>query len=135
MGTPDDEAAWYVDVDDPFNSEPTATVTLVDGGLATSSTEKRAWHHDGHAVHHLIDPATGTSTDRSIVGASVIAREAWRAEVLTKVCIVRGGHGLALVDRFGAAARVTRRDGRQVTNAMWARHEQKRDAEEKVGAR
>jgi thiamine biosynthesis lipoprotein len=135
VGAPDDSPVWAVDVDDPSTGAPATTVALVDGGLATSSTEKRAWWHDGRAVHHVIDPATGTSTDRSIIGASVIAREAWRAEVLTKACIVRGGHGLALVDRFGAAARVTRRDGRQVTNAMWARHELKLRAEEEVGTR
>ena len=125
--TPDDADCWYVDVEDPFTGEPVTRVALVDGGLATSSTERRSWDRDGARVHHLIDPATGASTaSRStcgVVGATVIAREAWRAEVLTKACIVRGARGIEIVDRFGAATRVTRADGRPIANGAWRRHE------------
>jgi thiamine biosynthesis lipoprotein len=123
IGRPDDAECWYVDLEDPISGDAQRSVALVDGGLASSSTEKRAWKRDGRDVHHLIDPGTGTSTDRAIVGATVIAREAWRAEVLTKACIVRGSAGLELVDRFGAAAQLVRRDGRRMGSAMWRRHE------------
>jgi thiamine biosynthesis lipoprotein len=123
IGAPDDCDCWHVDVDDPYTGEPVTRVALVDGGLATSSTERRTWERGGARVHHLIDPATGTSTDRGIVGATVIAREAWRAEVLTKACVVRGARGIELVDGFGAAARVTRADGRPISNVAWRRHE------------
>lgn len=130
VGAPDDADCWHVDVDDPFTGETVTRVALVDGGLATSSTERRSWKRGGTRVHHLIDPATGASTDRGVVGATVIAREAWRAEVLTKACIVRGARGIDLVDQFGAAARVTRADGRPITNNAWRRHER---AQEQVG--
>ncbi len=134
VGHPDDSDCWIVDVEDPMTGAPVTSVALVDGGLATSSTERRAWRHDGKPVHHVIDPDTRESTDRGVVGASVIAREAWRAEVLTKACIVRGARGMELVDRFGAAARVTRRDGRAVTNTTWRRHERALTLADAVGA-
>ncbi len=137
IGEPDDADGWYVDIEHPFTGEPVTRVVLVDGGLATSSTQQRAWWHGDHRVHHLIDPATNTSADRGVVGASVIASEAWRAEVLTKACIVRGAAGMDLVERFGAAARMTRTDGRPLANRSWRRHERAFAAalDESAGAR
>ncbi len=123
VGTPDDGAFWRVDIRDPFTEQPVTQVALIDGGVATSSALRRRWRHDGLDAHHLIDPATGTSTNRDVVGASVIASEAWRAEVLTKAVFVAGcDRGLAIADRFGAAVRVVARYGAVRANDGWRRH-------------
>jgi thiamine biosynthesis lipoprotein ApbE len=49
-------------------------------------------------MHHLINPLTGEPSDRRVVFASVVAAEAWRAEVLTKAVM------LTPVDPFSALA-------------------------------
>jgi thiamine biosynthesis lipoprotein len=124
MGLPDDGDRWIVDVDDPHSGEPATKVALVDGALATSSTRRRAWQHDGEVVHHLIDPATGMPADADVAGVSVIAAEAWRAEVLTKAVVVTGAaRGGQLVERLGAAMRAVAPDGRVHANAAWTPYE------------
>ena len=56
------EGGWRVRVTDDHAAGPEApgqTVTIIDGGLATSSTTVRTWTAGGRQVHHIIDPATG----------------------------------------------------------------------------
>lgn len=42
---------------------PQSTVTIREGGLATSGTAARNWLRGGRPLHHIIDPTTGTSAD------------------------------------------------------------------------
>src|SRR4029077_21278987 len=63
---------------------PLVRAGLVDGAVATSTTLRRAWHVDGEPRHHLIDPATGRPSATDLTAATVIAGEAWQAEVLAK---------------------------------------------------
>src|SRR3984957_3467709 len=38
---------------------PSQVVAISGGGLATSSTAARRWHHGGDLLHHILDPRTG----------------------------------------------------------------------------
>jgi thiamine biosynthesis lipoprotein len=51
---------------------------------------RRRWSVDGQLRHHLIDPSTGAPSDSDLELATVIAGEAWIAEVLAKAALLRG---------------------------------------------
>lgn len=132
-GTAPDGGAWRIDIEDPRDADGDGriltTVTLDDGAVATSSQLKRRWTDDhGHPVHHLIDPSTGAPPTSPVLAATVIAAEAWQAEVLTKVAFLDAfgeaalsdDAGFALIESLGAAALVVTED-LVATTARWAR--------------
>lgn len=57
-----DGAAWEVAVSERPGAAAEELVTLVDGGLATSTTTVRRWGRRGARRHHLLDPRTGLPT-------------------------------------------------------------------------
>jgi thiamine biosynthesis lipoprotein len=86
---------------------PLVHVGVADGGVATSTTLRRSWLVDGETRHHLIDPATGVPSTTDLTSATVIAGEAWEAEVLAKAVLLRGSQcAFDLVDGSGAVALV-----------------------------
>jgi thiamine biosynthesis lipoprotein len=107
---------WEVDVDHGVGG--TVPLTLSAGALATSSTLRRRWRR-GHGpaaevVHHVVDPATGRPTTGRVVAVTVLAPEAWLAEVLATALLVADGGTLGPVDRCwteGCAALMTNGDG------------------------
>jgi thiamine biosynthesis lipoprotein len=85
-GTNREADGWTVEIEDPRRAgRYLAGVVLDEGAVATSSTLRRAWHHDGATSHHLVDPATGGSIESSLLAAAVVAGEGWWAEALTKL--------------------------------------------------
>ena len=86
---------------------------LHDGAVATSTTLRRRWEVDGEARHHLIDPGTGRPSDTDLTLATVVAGQAWVAEVLAKAVLLRGlPHPFDLVGGTGAEALAVDTDGR-----------------------
>jgi thiamine biosynthesis lipoprotein len=83
-------AGWSVAIDHPWRREPLAVVGLDDGAVATSTTLRRRWSTDGRPSHHLIDPATGCPSTSGIALVSVIAGDAWIAEVVAKAALLAG---------------------------------------------
>jgi len=82
---------WPVGVGDPY--DPAMLVTelhLSTGGVATSSRRTRRWSVPGGERHHLLDPATGRSLDNGLDAVTVVAPEAWQAEILAKAAFVAG---------------------------------------------
>ncbi len=81
-------SGWVVAVEDPFDSESTVfELSVQAGGVCTSSVRSNTWIEDGVPMHHLINPRSGTPIESSIVSATVVAGEAWMAEVLCKAAI------------------------------------------------
>ena len=104
--------AWVVEIDDPLATGRTGLVTLGAGAIATSTRLRRAWTRAGRAQHHLIDPQTGAPATSGIASVTVIAGEAWRAEVLAKAAFVAGvEEGARLVEATGATGLVVTDDG------------------------
>ncbi|MEX1104575.1 MAG: FAD:protein FMN transferase [Ilumatobacteraceae bacterium] len=80
--------AWLIDIEDPRDERPIATVELFDGGVATSTTLRRRWRSAHETRHHIVEPSTGSSTSSSVVGAAVVAGTAGWADALSKVPFV-----------------------------------------------
>jgi thiamine biosynthesis lipoprotein len=95
--------AWVVEIDDPLATGRTGVVGLSAGAIATSTRLRRTWTRGGRALHHLIDPRTGLPAVSGVASITVIAGEAWRAEVLAKAAFIAGvDAGKALVEATGA---------------------------------
>ena len=96
---------WRVGIGDPYDPEQLlAVVALGDHDIATSSRLIRRWTAGGVGRHHLIDPRTGASIDSGLDTVTVVAADAWVAEVPTKAAFVAGPSGVPhLVRQLGAA--------------------------------
>ena len=72
--------------------------------------------------HHLIDPATGQPVETKLTTVTVIAGEAWWAEVLTKAAFVLGEReARALIEMSGAAAAFVTSDGGRIATESFAK--------------
>jgi FAD:protein FMN transferase len=81
------DGAWPIAVQTATGS---LTVELTSGALATSGRDRRRWQRGGRELHHLIDPATGTSAGGDLVRATVVASDAVAAEVWAKALFLAG---------------------------------------------
>lgn len=107
-GTAPDPAGWVVRVDDPFDRERELTrLAIPEGGVATSSNQHRRWHTAEGAAHHIIDPRTGRPAESEVVAVTVVAAEAWWAEVQATSLFIAGPEGLDEVDATAEVAIVT----------------------------
>jgi thiamine biosynthesis lipoprotein len=96
---------WTCAIEHQWSAGPLVHVGVADGGVATSTTLRRSWLVDGETRHHLIDPLTGLSSTTDLTAATVIAGEAWQAEVLAKAVLLRGSlHPFDLIEGSGAVA-------------------------------
>jgi FAD:protein FMN transferase len=111
IGTPSGGGPWVVAVPHPHGGQA-AVLELTAGAVATSSPARRAWRRDGRLQHHLIDPRTGQPARTGILQVSVLAGEAWKAEVLAKAAFLAGlPDALGLVACQGTEALVIDEDG------------------------
>lgn len=101
---------WVIAVPDPQRSgREMLKIALAEGGVATSSRLIRRWKTNSGWAHHLMDPATGRPIDTEVVAVTVVATEAWRAEVWTKALFLAGPE--VLDDLAGVHAVVVTADG------------------------
>ena len=109
-GRPPSGDEWIISVREPSISDALITTTrLVDGGLATSTTAKRRWATADGEAHHIIDPATGMSSDHQPVLATVIAGQAWWAEAFATALLA--SHPSTLDNNESCATLLLRGDG------------------------
>ncbi len=110
---------WQVSLDDAWRpgEESGWWIRLEAGAVATSSPLRRRWtYEDGSVGHHLLDPRTGLSLEPRYAAVSVVARQGWIAEVLTKAAFGLAPRRLArLLQHRAAAAVVTTHDGQRRT--------------------
>ena len=114
VGTVQD-GAWPIAVQDPFAPErDRALVPLTRGALATSSRGGRCWQRGRQALHHVIDPRTGTSADSDLHTVTVHAPNTMTADVAAKVALVLGSDsGTAYLRERDMSAWLTATDGRE----------------------
>lgn len=91
-----------------FLGEPLDLPMLIEGGICTSTGDRRRWHTPEGVRHHLLDPANGQSLDNDIASVTVVAATAQQAEILTKAAMVAGEDAESLLASFGVAAVVRR---------------------------
>jgi thiamine biosynthesis lipoprotein len=98
-GASGDPAGWVVTIDDPFNPEQELTRLAIPGGaIATSSKQGRRWQTSTGSAHHIIDPRTGRPAEGTVAAVTVIAAEAWWAEVQATSLFLQGPDGLEQAD-------------------------------------
>lgn len=108
---PAPDGDWQVLVRDT-EDDPGSQVTLgADAGLATSSTCRRRWWHDGVAVHHIVDPRTGRPAEPVWRTVSVAASSCLTANTVSTAVIIRGRRAPDWIAALGLPARLVARDG------------------------
>lgn len=113
---------WRVRVTDDHRAPveaPGQTISISDGGLATSSCTVRRWRAGGGTVHHVIDPATGAPVDAVWRTVSVAAANCLDANIASTAAIVAGGSAVEWLSSLGLAARLVRADGDVVHVGGW----------------
>ena len=115
-------SGWPVRVADSHAAGPSPegqTISIVTGGLATSSTTVRRWQRGGRAVHHIVDPRTGLPAAEVWRTVSVAAASCLDANVAATVAIIRGEAATAWLSELGLPARLVRRDGSVLRLGGW----------------
>lgn len=91
INLPEGEPNWEVGLEDPLQPERDLAVLHVKpGAVATSSTAKRQWKHNGHVRHHLIDPRSALPAETDWLSVTVWAEQAAEAEVYAKALLIAG---------------------------------------------
>ncbi len=97
-----------------------AVVAIWCGGLASSGTAVRTWQRGGRRVHHIVDPATGTSADSCWQLASVTAPSCVAANAASTAAIVWGEAAPAQLSKMlSLSCRLVRHDGTVVRLGGW----------------
>ncbi|MFL5925394.1 MAG: FAD:protein FMN transferase [Gaiellaceae bacterium] len=91
------------------------SVTLHGGGLATSSTARRAWA----GGHHLIDPWNGRPSRSPWRDVTVAASSCVAADVAAKAALLLGPAGPSWLDRRGLPGRFVSENGAVIVNENW----------------
>ncbi len=124
------DGGWPVRITDDHTAPPDSpgeTVSIVSGGLATSSVTVRRWAQGDEPRHHLLDPATGLPVDGPYRTVSVAAGTCVDANIATTAALVLGAGAPDWLAVRGLPARLTRHDGnvesvgRWPSGAAWAR--------------
>ena len=96
---------------DVSDGVPEREIQLQRGAMATSGATQRQWQRDGHAGHHIIDPATGapgvsswalvTTFSDSCLVADTMATAAWLLGEAAPATLEWWGVGARLLDHAG----------------------------------
>jgi FAD:protein FMN transferase len=113
---------WRIGVSDDHRSpvgSVSQTVSIVSGGLATSSTTVRRWTVGRRTAHHLIDPRTGRPATGRWRTVSVAAGSCLDANTASTAAIVRGDSASTWLECLGLPARLVSIGGDVVCVAGW----------------
>lgn len=113
---------WHVQVSEDSDAtldDDEESVSIFDGGLATSSTTVRRWTRGGVVLHHIIDPETGLPVDGPWRTAVVAAATCVDANIASTAAIVKGDRAVAWLERHRLAARLVDQHGRIHRTSAW----------------
>jgi thiamine biosynthesis lipoprotein len=94
-------------------------VSLVEGGLATSSTTVRRWRAGATELHHILDPQTGEPARSRWRTASVAAASCVDANVASTAAVLLGERATGWLTARRLPARLVDTSGAVVTVAGW----------------
>lgn len=123
VGRPSHGEVWVSAVEDEHNpGTDLAWLALVDGAVATSTRLRRRWRSQGWEFHHLIDPRTARPADTTVATVTVVAGQAYWAEVLAKAALIAGlADGIALLETHGVSGVLVTEDGVEHRAGSWER--------------
>lgn len=113
---------WIIRVADDHAGRiggPGQSVTITDGGLATSSTTVRRWATDAGDRHHIVDPRTGSSATEVWRTVSVAGSSCVDANVASTAAIVQGPTAPGWLAQLDLPSRLVARTGKVVRVAGW----------------
>jgi len=122
---PPPDGGWRIRVQDTTGlpeetaDGPSQVVAISGGGLATSSTAARRWHHGGDLLHHILDPRTGRPAAPVWRTVSVAAATCADANTAATAAIIRGEQAPAWLASLELPARLVTQDGAVRTVAGW----------------
>jgi thiamine biosynthesis lipoprotein ApbE len=122
---PPPDGGWRIRVQDATGlpdetpDGPSQVVAISGGGLATSSTAARRWHHGGDLLHHILDPRTGRPAAPVWRTVSVAAATCADANTAATAAIIRGEQAPAWLASLELPARLVTQDGAIRTVAGW----------------
>lgn len=123
---PHPNTGWRIRVCDG-ESEPATIVEIgSDTGIATSSTLRRRWTHDGQMLHHILAPQLARPAEPHWRTVTVIANDCLTANTISTACIVRGAAATAWLAQIGLPTRSVAADGTVVPTGHWPDDEQDR---------
>jgi thiamine biosynthesis lipoprotein len=113
---------WRIAVGDDHERalvDPELVVSITAGGLATSSTTRRAWRRGGRTVHHIVDPRTGDVPASRWRTVSVAAATCVDANTASTAAVVLGDAAPGWLADRRLPARLVDLDGAVITTAGW----------------
>ncbi len=118
MGPGPYDDAWETTFDSPDLADRIGRLRFGHGAVATSTRLRRRWRRGDVMLHHLLDPATGAPADSGLTTVTVIAGDAWWAEVLAKAAFVAGPvAGVRLLEQSGVEGLLVADDGTVIETA------------------
>lgn len=108
---------WPIGVVNPKRPDEDLALLMVQNcGVATSGTDYRRWVHRGALQHHAIDPRTGRPARSDLLSVTVVAPDAFLADLYALMALILGSRqGAAhLAGRPGVAGLLVREDGSQL---------------------
>lgn len=124
---------WSIHVTDDHRASASAAgqrIAIQGGGLATSSVAVRRWRHEGQAMHHIVDPASGLPARGPWRTVSVAAIDCADANIASTAALVRGESASEWLASLGLPARLVRHDGTVVTVGSWPAEDARSPSEE-----
>jgi thiamine biosynthesis lipoprotein len=98
-------------------------VAIRHGGLASSGTDVRTWRMGAAHVHHIVDPATGCSSNPYWRLVSAVGATCVDANALSTAAVVWGEQAIERLRPFGQAVRLLRHDGEIFSLGGWPEKE------------
>ena len=91
LGTKQDGSAWRVGIQDPNNTDDMLGVLEAnDCAVITSGAYERNFEKDGVTYHHIIDPATGKSSNSGLTSVTIVSKDGTLADGLSTSLFVMG---------------------------------------------
>jgi thiamine biosynthesis lipoprotein len=119
---PPPSGGWLVSVREDSNDEfadDQCSVSVFDGGLATSGTRARRWTRAGRDMHHIVDPRTGWPAAAVWILVTVSAASCVDANSASTAAIVWGDEAPFRLAQFGLPARFVGADGQVIEVGGW----------------
>jgi len=116
---PGPDGGWRVLVSDGADQPETSIALPAGSAIATSSTIRRRWAHDGQQLHHILDPRTGAPVTPVWRTVTVAEQSCVMANTLTTAAVVRGPAAPSWLRTQGVPARLVAADGSVTVLGGW----------------
>ena len=117
---PAPEGGFAVGIDERCTTrDPSESVGIATGGLASSGTAVRQWRLGPHQVHHIVDPATGLPAVACWRTVTVAAASCVEANTASTASVVLGAGAVPWLQSLRLPARLVRADGTVSITPGW----------------